>query len=83
MNHSQYWAYYFMFDKGIIANFGIASPLAIVFTLMTSIRLAGVWLAAIIMYSLAITTLCVALFIKWKSIFSSMGQSASEVVSID
>ena len=53
-------------------NLGVGTPLATVFALFTSLRLAGFYLAAIILHFLEIIALCVALLYKWKSIFSSM-----------
>lgn len=57
------------FIAGIIMNFGIGTPLAIVLTLFTSLRMAGIYWASITLISIEVALLNVTLIFKWKTIF--------------
>ena len=53
-------------------NLGVGSPLAIVLSLYTALRLAGVYWASVILQSFEVAALLVALLIKWNSMFQPL-----------
>ena len=56
-------------------NLGVGSPLAIVLSLYTALRLAGVYWAAATLQSLEVAALLVVLLIKWNSMFQPLSAS--------
>ena len=58
-------------------NMGVGSPLAIVLSLYTALRLAGVYWALVILQSFELAALFVALLIKWNSMFQPLSASST------
>ena len=53
-------------------NLGVGSPLAIVLSFYTALRLAGVYWASVILQTFEVAALLVALLIKWNSMFQPL-----------